>query len=135
MTRRVYPRGDLPVYAQISQFTNGLQQYLKFHVQTGNAQTLDDAIGIAKRYETGYRQSGSIPNLQMVYQPAVYQPANDDLLKSLNDLQTQMKALQLQTQRQPPPRYNDARRNDYRDNLRSRPQFREERHPDNQYDN
>ena len=135
LTRRIYPHGNLPIFAQISQFTNGLQQHLKFHVQTGNAQTLDEAIAIARRYETGYRQTGPIPNLQMVYQPAIHQPAaNNDLLKTLNEIQTQMKALQLQAQ-QPPPRYNDARRNDYRNDSRPRPSFREDRYRENRYDN
>jgi hypothetical protein len=97
LTRRVYPREDLPVYAQISQFTNGLQQHLKFHVQTGNTQTLDEAIAIARKFETGYKQAGPIPNLQMVYQPAMHQTSvNDDVLKTLNELQAQMKALQVQ---------------------------------------
>jgi Ty3 transposon capsid-like protein len=55
LIRRVYPNGDLPIQAQISQFVQGLQPHLKFHVQTSSPQNLDQAIAAARRFETGYQ--------------------------------------------------------------------------------
>src|SRR5206468_1065853 len=86
LIRRIYPNSDLPVQAQISQFVQGLQPHLKFHVQTFSPQNLDQAITAARRFETGYRQSQST-SFQMMYAPPS-QPTNEvsELTKALKNI-------------------------------------------------
>lgn len=108
LIRRVYPNGDLPVQAQISQFVQGLQPHLKFHVQTSSPQNLDQAIAAARRFETGYRQNQN-SSFQMMYAPPT-QPANEvnELTKALKSIQEQLDALKVNNNR---PRYNGNRPN------------------------
>jgi urease beta subunit len=108
LIRRVYPNGDLPVQAQISQFVQGLQPHLKFHVQTSSPQNLDQAIAAARRFETGYRQNQN-SSFQMMYAPPT-QPANEvtELTKALKSIQEQLDVLKVNNNR---PRYNGNRPN------------------------
>src|SRR3954469_13059308 len=89
LIRRVYPNGDLPAQAQIFQFVQGLQPYLKFHMQTSSPQNLEQAIAAARRYEAGYRQSQN-SSFQMMYAPPI-QLANEanELTKALKSIQEQ----------------------------------------------
>src|SRR3954463_1228897 len=108
LIQQVYSNRDLPVQAQISQFVQGLQSHLKFHVQTSSPQNLEQAIATARRYEAGYRQSQN-SSFQMMYAPPT-QPANEvnELTKALKSIQEQLDTLKANNNRS---RYNGNRPN------------------------
>src|SRR4051812_5053260 len=95
LIRRVYPDNNLPVQAQISQFITGLQSHLRFHVQTASPPSLDEAIAIARRYETGYKQNQQ-PQFQMIHTPIMNNTSNEvsELAKTLKSIQEQLNQVQ-----------------------------------------
>jgi hypothetical protein len=101
--------------AQISQFYQGLNAQLKFHVQTANPVTLDEAIGIARRYETVYQQNPQQAMHQMMYQP-LQATQNTELAETLKGITQQLKEMAKQNQQQKRPDFRRDNRPQYRDN-------------------
>jgi hypothetical protein len=90
--RKVDPSDDYSAFIKVSMFMRGLNPKYKFHVRAANPITLEAAAEVAKAYELSYDE------LAQQQVGIIQTPASNQITTLLNQMQTQLEALQMNTQ-------------------------------------
>jgi ATP-dependent Clp protease ATP-binding subunit ClpA len=100
LMRKVDPIDDYSAFSKISMFMRGLNPKYKFHVRAANPVTLERAVEVAKAYELSYDE------LAQQQVGIIQTPANNQITSLLNQMQTQLEVLQMNTQSNNPQNQN-----------------------------